>query len=365
MADQRLLAFQRLSNGADVEAGVLLKQVNDTKAQGVSYRFKDESDALQLFGFLGIEDGGADGSGHARGDLVTLGTIYAETGVWVVVGKVRRRISYLAPRMLTRRHFLGTCGRALLFAPLMACERKKPELGIILNTVAEDMDRAPLETLNRLAKMGYDYVEAARFADVLEKHRTELPLAVRILSADVNELLVNPSPAIAKAKLLGADYLVSYWPWNSDAKNLTAAEIAATADRLNRAGKQLTVEGLRLGWHNHDKEFADVEGRPAYERLMEGLDPEFVTWQLDTYWAARGGGDPVELIRRYGGRMDLLHLKDRAADGGYTCPGRGSLDTMGILSAARDSGVRLISLEVDRIDDGMACAEETIRLFAY
>jgi sugar phosphate isomerase/epimerase len=47
--------------------------------------------------------------------------------------------------------------------------------------------------------------------------------------------------------------------------------------------------------------------------LLENTDPSLVKFEFDTYWAARGGADPVAWMRKLGSRCDLIHQKDRPA----------------------------------------------------
>ena len=39
--------------------------------------------------------------------------------------------------------------------------------------------------------------------------------------------------------------------------------------------------------------------------------PENVFIQMDVYWAVMAGVSPVEYMRKYPGRYELLHIKDR------------------------------------------------------
>jgi sugar phosphate isomerase/epimerase len=68
--------------------------------------------------------------------------------------------------------------------------------------------------------------------------------------------------------------------------------------------------------HNHNWEFQRVfGGRTAYDILMAYTEPRNVVFQVDLYWATNGGGiaNPVELLERYGNRIQLFHVKDMAA----------------------------------------------------
>ena len=48
---------------------------------------------------------------------------------------------------------------------------------------------------------------------------------------------------------------------------------------------------------------------------MANTDPRNVAFQIDLYWAANGGGmdNPLDVIERYGHRIQLFHVKDMAA----------------------------------------------------
>jgi len=38
--------------------------------------------------------------------------------------------------------------------------------------------------------------------------------------------------------------------------------------------------------------------------------PEFVTFELDIFWAVHPGQDPVKLLQKYPNRWELMHVKD-------------------------------------------------------
>src|SRR4029077_2391191 len=77
------------------------------------------------------------------------------------------------------------------------------------------------------------------------------------------------------------------------------------ATRLNAAGELAKKSGLRIGYHNHDAEFAIVDGAPGYDTLMAGIDPKLVDMEIDLYWAVKAGQDPLAMIARWPGRFAL------------------------------------------------------------
>ncbi len=68
--------------------------------------------------------------------------------------------------------------------------------------------------------------------------------------------------------------------------------------------------------------------------------------------------------RAHSDRLVSLHLKDITASGVYTCPGMNTLDIIAVVAAARTAEIPYLTLEVDQIEDGMACAQRFMDLVA-
>ena len=82
------------------------------------------------------------------------------------------------------------------------------------------------------------------------------------------------------------------------------------SDFLNDLGAKLRKYGLRLGYHNHNVEFAPIGKTTGMEILLAKSDPDFVTFEMDAGWIAAAGHDPVEWLRRYPGHFTQMHVKD-------------------------------------------------------
>jgi sugar phosphate isomerase/epimerase len=96
----------------------------------------------------------------------------------------------------------------------------------------------------------------------------------------------------------------------------------------------------------------------GFDILMQKTDPELVQWQMDCYWVAQAGRDPVGLFHTYGKHMQSLHLKDRkpnaptSTDTGpgsqhFTEIGTGTLDWPAILRLAEQFHVPNMYVEQD------------------
>jgi sugar phosphate isomerase/epimerase len=122
----------------------------------------------------------------------------------------------------------------------------------------------------------------------------------------------------------------------------TEAEWVAYAQYLNELGAQARQAGQTLMVHNHDIEFEMVFGdQTVFDILMANTDPKNVVFQLDIYWAANGGGidNPVEVLERYGNRIQLFHVKDMAAADPFPGPieivGEGIIDFPEVFAASK------------------------------
>jgi sugar phosphate isomerase/epimerase len=107
------------------------------------------------------------------------------------------------------------------------------------------------------------------------------------------------------------------------------------------------LEGLQLAYHNHAFEFEQVDGKTGFRWLQDETDPEAVKFEVDTYWVHEGGGDPAAFIRGLGRRCAMVHLKDRARDGGFGEVGSGTLNFPAIFEAAQSAGVDALIVEQD------------------
>lgn len=89
-----------------------------------------------------------------------------------------------------------------------------------------------------------------------------------------------------------------------------ADDVKSFAKFMNETGKRLKAEGIRLGYHNHDHEFAEYDGKKIIDILLESCDSENVFFELDTRHVAIGGSSPREYAKKYSGRIPFLHARD-------------------------------------------------------
>ena len=244
--------------------------------------------------------------------------------------------------------------------PLAFAKKAVRPLGVQLYTVRTLVQNDLPGTLQAIRKIGYRNVETY----VAEYKTTAKDLRTAILDAG----LTVPSAHFGYgdfesrfdyAKELGADYVVCASVPKTIANS--ADGYKRGADQYNAWGAQAKKLGLRFGFHNHNAEFQEYGGVTGLEILMQNTDPALVQWQMDCYWVAQAGYDPVAMLRKYGHRMQSLHLKDRKPNvptsvetgpdsAHFTEVGEGTLDWKTILSLADKAHLPYMFLEQDQTE---------------
>jgi sugar phosphate isomerase/epimerase len=202
-------------------------------------------------------------------------------------------------------------------------------------------------TIARVAGIGFTQVEPYNFAATadalgaaLAEHGLTAPSGhAPLLDSDQDEIF-------AAARRLGITTVIE--PLQPREHWQSRHGIAAIARRLNDAAAKASGYGLRVGYHNHAWELESViDGTTALELLVRDLAPEVVL-EVDTYWAAVGGQDPVELLGRLGDRVRFVHIKDGPAttDTSRQVPaGQGVIPVRRVLAAASALEVAVVEFD--------------------
>lgn len=275
----------------------------------------------------------------------------------------------------TRRAFLATAlGAAAatgLGAPAQAagtgrCRRRIPPSGIGMHLYTM---RTPLATdfkgtLARLSEIGYATVgvsgrhgnSAAAIRTMLDE--TRLKAVLEHVGYDIVRGSGLPQ-ALEDIHTLGARWIVV--PSLPGAMH-NPAGFREAAREFNKAGLAAREAGLGpLLFHNHGADHEVVDGENLYEILLRETDPHLVGFELDVYWAAKGGADPRSLFVRHRRRFPALHVKDMAPNGDFADVGSGVLDFASMFGTADSGGVRQWLVEHDAPADPFATALNSYR----
>lgn len=211
--------------------------------------------------------------------------------------------------------------------------------------------------LHAVAEMGYLGVESYGGLDATAVAQHAADLDLKLPSAHLSIPLGDDQAAVLEtAKTLGVSTIVVPW-LNPDPHFASADGVQETIELLNAAHAVCAEHGYRLGYHNHDFEFNDIDGTPAYELLQAGLHEDIIL-ELDTYWAKVGGHDPAQVVRSLGARGPLLHIKDGPATdtaAPMVAVGAGAMDIPAVI-AAGDGQSEWLIVELDRCATDMLTA---------
>lgn len=221
-------------------------------------------------------------------------------------------------------------------------------LALQLYTVRELCAKDLEGTLRSVAKIGYRAVETAgTYGRSPAEMRAALDrCGLRAICAHIKlaQILHDPAAVAQECAALGVRNIATSGPAH-DQRN--ANGYRAWAADLEKAGTTMKARGIQICHHNHAWEFERHEGRSGLEWIAEETSPENVAFELDVYWAAKGGDDPVAWMRRLGARCHLLHLKDMSPAGDFAPVGAGTLDFARILDAAKGLAVEGCVVEQD------------------
>lgn len=265
---------------------------------------------------------------------------------------------------VTRRSLLKTAAATM---PAFATAAPLSTIGLQLYTLRNVLPKAPQETLERVAALGYKEVEAVRgdfdtVAPIAKSLGLKIPSchfeAGVITGRFGNAKPVTIEQVVEQFKAAGLQYAIM--PYVDQKDRGGADAFRSLADKMNRAAEVCHTSGLRFCYHHHAFEFAPVEGpKTGMDILLERLDPKLASLEVDMFWLKIAGQDPAEFLTRHKGRVPLLHVKDVApgapvqfseqlAPANFKEVGHGSLNIASVLKAARAAGVQHFIVEQDQ-----------------
>lgn len=233
-------------------------------------------------------------------------------------------------------------------------------IGLQLYSIREALAQDFEGGIRKVAEMGYIGVEVAGFPGTTPEAAAALfkSLGLQVAGAHIGLPLGDQESAtVDMLGTLGCKYLVC--PWMDPATYYqTEDQIRQACDILNEANAFARQNGLVLAYHNHDFEYATLDGRIKAQIMLDYLDPEIV-FEVDTYWVKAAGVDPAQIVAGLGERAPLLHIKDGPAVRGQpmTAVGDGVIDVPAVIKAG-EAHTEWLIVELD------ACATDMMEAVA-
>ena len=138
-------------------------------------------------------------------------------------------------------------------------------------------------------------------------------------------------------------------------KTATLNDYLTAADKLNQAAAKIKKASIQAGYHNHEMEFATLDGQLIYDALMHRFDPDLVKMQFQTE-VINLGYKASTYFTKYPGRFISSHLSDWTADKKQVPVGQGVIDWKEFFAAAKTGGVKnfFVEMDLDKFKDSAA-----------
>ena len=253
-------------------------------------------------------------------------------------------------------------------------------IALQLYSVRGDLSADFEGTLKRVKDMGYDGIEFAGLfgktaAQVKEMCKTIglIPVSAHVPFVD----MINDPSILKTYAEIGCEYVVI--PYLTDEYRPGQKKFQEVIEGAKILGEQANALGLKLAYHNHDFEFEKIDGEYALDILYREVPCSLLQTQLDTCWVNVGGENPIDYIRKYSGRAEMLHLKDFVGGKSenmyaligidedqekntrgkfeFRPVGSGVQDFPAILSAATEAGTKWLIVEQDHPRMGLTAME--------
>ena len=196
---------------------------------------------------------------------------------------------------------------------LLAIPLSSQELGLQLYSLRNEFPKDVPGTFAKIKSWGIHNLEDGNdgtYGYPMEEYKALLAkndLKMVSVSAPFEELRDSPETVLERAKTYGAKYAVCFWIPH-DGNKFTIADTENALKVFNEAGKLFEQEGVTLAYHPHGYEFRPYKNELLIDHLIK--NSEFFDFEMDVYWFAHPGEDPLTWLRKYPNEFKLLHLKD-------------------------------------------------------
>ncbi|WBL15611.1 sugar phosphate isomerase/epimerase family protein [Sutcliffiella sp. NC1] len=261
---------------------------------------------------------------------------------------------------------------------------KKGKIGVQMMMLKDKVEELGVyETMKKIHELGFSAVEVSQIPmteeNVAELKRASEDFGIEIaaLSAALEPMMPGmPGETLSAdfdkivndCKTLNCNFLrIGMLPLTTIGHKDKIMEFVQKADEV---AERLAEHGIDLYYHNHHIEFQKYDGEYLFDIIKNNTSK--LGFEIDVHWVHRGGLNPVDVIRKYEGRVSLIHLKDyrigqmdlSVMEGGFDRDkffqafnntvqfaelGQGSLDFNAIIDAGLESGSQYFLIEQDDV----------------
>ena len=259
-------------------------------------------------------------------------------------------------------------GATIFSSDLFAAKNPGELVGLQLYSIRDDMKADPLGSLKKLAAMGYKNVEHANYIDrkfygytatefrkVLNDLGLKMPSGHTVMRKDhwdnsKNDFTDAWKWTVEDAAVMGQQIVIS--PWLDESLRKNYDDMKRYMDVFNKSGELCKKSGMRFGYHNHSFEFSEeLNGMKIFDIILQNTDPKLVVLQLDIGNMYNAGARALDVMKKYPGRFESMHVKDeiKASEGHEpyesTILGVGLIPVKEVIELGRKSGTKHFIIE--------------------
>lgn len=261
-------------------------------------------------------------------------------------------------------------------------------IGLQLWTVRDQLAADEKKTLREIAQAGFNQVELMDTAQAKSLLPICRDLGLNVTSSFLDwEAICGPKSETANPLLNiletanrdNLKYLVFGYIGKGHRESID--QFKRHAEAANTFGEKCSEAGIKLCYHNHAFEFeklVDKEnptGMTGFDVFMDELESDFCTFELDVFWAAIAGWDPIDTLMKLKGRVSQVHLKDLRArvpiiydeskvpDDAFEELGDGTINIGDVVRVCSEIGVEQCHVEQDESPNPLASIRQSIKYF--
>lgn len=198
---------------------------------------------------------------------------------------------------------------------------KKLPVGLQVYGLRDLLENTPEQfagVMKEVKAIGYDGVELAGLygldPEYIRKTLEEIGLIPISAHVPLAELMEDSKGVADTYKRIGVKYIAV--PYLPEEYRPDTPGYAVVLEKMEQIGRVMKDNGIKLEYHNHDFEFVRLpDGTFGFDDIYTQIPEDLLKVEPDLCWIKVAGQSPVDYLKKYGPRCEIVHLKDYIKEG--------------------------------------------------
>ena len=170
----------------------------------------------------------------------------------------------------------------------------------------------------QIKEMDYDGVELAGLyglePEFVKKTLDEIGLIPISAHVPLTEMMEDAKKVAETYQKIGVSYIAV--PYLPEEYRPNTPGYETVLKEMARIGQIMKEYGIKLEYHNHDFEFVRLpDGTFGFDDIYRRIPEDLLKVEPDLCWIKVAGESPVDYLKKYGERSEVVHLKDYIKEG--------------------------------------------------